>query len=169
MQPLPQLRKSGLAYRWVDRGALEPATISQIDIAIGTREQPTGISRAVTITAGGTSRGLVITLQMCSAGVLKFKRQAEELLQRSGIPWVLLRPGRLTDGPYTSYDLNTLLQATSGQRQDVQVPPPSPPFPSFRTYCAQAYGRLVLTSMASRRRRLRSLPCRTLHALGEDV
>ena len=59
------------------------------------------------------------------AGVLRFKRQAEELLERSGIPWVLLRPGRLTDGPYTSYDLNTLLQATSGQRQAVQVPPAS--------------------------------------------
>lgn len=35
----------------------------------------------------------------------------------------ILRPGRLTDGPYTSYDLNTLLQATSGTRQAVTVAP----------------------------------------------
>ena len=28
----------------------------------------------------------------------------------SGLPYTLLRPSRLTDGPYTSYDLNTLLQ-----------------------------------------------------------
>ncbi len=35
----------------------------------------------------------------------------------------ILRPGRLTDGPYTSYDLNTLLQATSGTRQAVTVSP----------------------------------------------
>lgn len=33
----------------------------------------------------------------------------------------IFRPGRLTDGPYTSYDLNTLLQATSGMRQAVTV------------------------------------------------
>lgn len=31
------------------------------------------------------------------------------------------RPGRLTDGPYTSYDLNTLLKATAGTRRDVIV------------------------------------------------
>ncbi|TQE01622.1 hypothetical protein C1H46_012761 [Malus baccata] len=32
------------------------------------------------------------------------------------LPW---RPGRLTDGPYTSYDLNTLLKATAGKRRAV--------------------------------------------------
>ena len=53
--------------------------------------------------------------------MLKYKRQAEQLLEASGLPYVLLRPGRLTDGPYTSYDLNTLLQATAGSRQDVQL------------------------------------------------
>lgn len=31
------------------------------------------------------------------------------------------RPGRLTDGPYTSYDLNTLLKATAGQRRAVVI------------------------------------------------
>ncbi len=51
------------------------------------------------------------------AGVLKYKRQAEELLESSGLPWTIIRPSRLTDGPYTSYDLNTLLKATSGTRQ----------------------------------------------------
>ena len=60
-------------------------------------------------------------VQLNFAGVLKFKKQSEQLLQQSGLPWVLLRPGRLTDGPYTSFDLNTLLRATSGARQAVQV------------------------------------------------
>ena len=55
------------------------------------------------------------------AGVLKYKRMAEQLLEGSRVPFVLLRPGRLTDGPYTSYDLNTLLRATAGSRQDVQA------------------------------------------------
>ncbi|KAK9867299.1 hypothetical protein WJX84_007169 [Apatococcus fuscideae] len=54
-------------------------------------------------------------------GVLKFKRQSEELLMRSGLAFTILRPGRLTDGPYTSYDLNTLLKATSGSRKDIQL------------------------------------------------
>lgn len=40
---------------------------------------------------------------------------------QSGLAYTILRPGRLTDGPYTSYDLNTLLQATAGNRQDIQV------------------------------------------------
>lgn len=33
----------------------------------------------------------------------------------------VFRPGRLTDGPYTSYDLNTLLKATAGQRRAVLI------------------------------------------------
>ena len=44
-------------------------------------------------------------------GVLKWKKEGERLLQQSGLPWTIVRPNRLTDGPYTSYDLNTLLQA----------------------------------------------------------
>lgn len=47
----------------------------------------------------------------CS-GVLKFKRESEQFLQSSGLPYTILRPSRLTDGPYTSYDLNTLLQVS---------------------------------------------------------
>lgn len=34
---------------------------------------------------------------------------------------LLARAGRLTDGPYTSYDLNTLLKATAGERCAVVV------------------------------------------------
>lgn len=45
----------------------------------------------------------------------------EGALQRSGIPYTIIRPGRLTDGPYTSYDLNTLLKGIAGSRQDVTL------------------------------------------------
>jgi hypothetical protein len=34
----------------------------------------------------------------------------EQALMDSGLPFTILRPGRLTDGPYTSYDVNTLLK-----------------------------------------------------------
>jgi uncharacterized protein YbjT (DUF2867 family) len=50
-------------------------------------------------------------------GVLRYKAEGEQTLRESGLPYTLLRPGRLTDGPYTSYDLNTLLKATSGTRR----------------------------------------------------
>ena len=54
-------------------------------------------------------------------GVLTAKAKGEAALQRSGLPWTILRPGRLTDGPYTSYDLNTLLKATAETRRKPQL------------------------------------------------
>ncbi|KAG4379954.1 hypothetical protein GLYMA_16G082200v4 [Glycine max] len=54
-------------------------------------------------------------------GVLKYKKMGEDFLRRSGIPFTIIRAGRLTDGPYTSYDLNTLLKATAGQRRAVLI------------------------------------------------
>ncbi|KAM0840201.1 hypothetical protein ACQ4PT_059820 [Festuca glaucescens] len=54
-------------------------------------------------------------------GVLKYKKMAEDFIRDSGIPFTIIRPGRLTDGPYTSYDLNTLLKATAGERRAVEI------------------------------------------------
>lgn len=54
-------------------------------------------------------------------GVLKYKKMGEDFLCNSGLPYTIIRPGRLTDGPYTSYDLNTLLKATAGQRRAVLI------------------------------------------------
>ena len=44
-------------------------------------------------------------------GVLDAKKQGEDYLINSGIPYTIIRPSRLIDGPYTSYDLNTLFKA----------------------------------------------------------
>jgi len=49
-----------------------------------------------------------------SYGVLDAKQKGEEAIISSGLPYTIIRPGRLIDGPYTSYDLNTLLKATTG-------------------------------------------------------
>ncbi|KAM0947853.1 putative NAD(P)-binding domain, NAD(P)-binding domain superfamily [Dioscorea sansibarensis] len=54
-------------------------------------------------------------------GVLKFKKMGEDFVRNSGLPFTIIRAGRLTDGPYTSYDLNTLLKATSGERRAVII------------------------------------------------
>lgn len=83
---------------------------------------PKTLARFVMVSSAGVDRTnkfpyLILNL----FGVLKFKKMGEQVLESSGLPFTILRPGRLTDGPYTSYDLNTLLQATSGSRRDVQI------------------------------------------------
>lgn len=54
-------------------------------------------------------------------GVLKNKKKGEDEVKTCNTPYTILRPGRLTDGPYTSYDINTLVKATSGERRAVVV------------------------------------------------
>lgn len=75
---------------------------------------PRGLGRYLLVTSAGVERQpnfpwCVLNLW----GVLTFKRAAEIALAESGLPWTVLRPSRLVDGPYTSYDLNSLLRATS--------------------------------------------------------
>lgn len=83
---------------------------------------PNSIKRVIFTSSCGVERQNSLPFNILNLfGVLKYKRQAEQLLEAAGLPYALLRPGRLTDGPYTSYDLNTLLQATSGSRQDVTL------------------------------------------------
>ena len=54
-------------------------------------------------------------------GVLDAKQKGEEAIIRAGLPYTIIRPGRLIDGPFTSYDLNTLLKAKTGGKLDVVV------------------------------------------------
>ncbi|HEY9651802.1 MAG TPA: SDR family oxidoreductase [Coleofasciculaceae cyanobacterium] len=54
-------------------------------------------------------------------GVLDAKQKGEEAIIRSGLPYTIIRPARLIDGPYTSYDLNTLLKAKTGGKLGVVV------------------------------------------------
>jgi uncharacterized protein YbjT (DUF2867 family) len=54
-------------------------------------------------------------------GVLDAKQKGEEAIISSGLIYTIIRPGRLIDGPYTSYDLNTLLKAKTGGKSGVVV------------------------------------------------
>ena len=47
--------------------------------------------------------------------------KGEEAIISSGLPYTIIRPGRLIDGPYTSYDLNTLLQAKTEGKLGVVI------------------------------------------------
>lgn len=81
---------------------------------------PASIKRFILTTSAGVERSNQFPFIILNAfGVLKYKRMAEKVLQASGLSYTIIRPNRLTDGPYTSYDLNTLLKGVSGERQDV--------------------------------------------------
>lgn len=54
-------------------------------------------------------------------GVLDAKLKAEQAIIDSGLPYTIIRPARLIDGPYTSYDLNTLLKAKTQGKLGVVV------------------------------------------------
>ncbi|XP_028782495.1 protein TIC 62, chloroplastic isoform X2 [Neltuma alba] len=81
---------------------------------------PSSVKRVVLVSSIGVTKFNDLPWSVMNLfGVLKYKKMAEDFLQSSGIPFTIIRPGRLTDGPYTSYDLNTLLKATAEQRRAV--------------------------------------------------
>lgn len=54
-------------------------------------------------------------------GVLDAKLRGEEAIKTAGLPYTIIRPARLIDGPYTSYDLNTLLRAKTNGKKAVVI------------------------------------------------
>lgn len=83
---------------------------------------PSHLKRFVLVSSQGVQRSDKFPYKILNLfGVLDEKLKAENLLKNSGLPYTIIRPGRLTDGPYTSYDLNTLIKATSGNRQKIII------------------------------------------------
>ena len=83
---------------------------------------PSHLKRFVLVSSQGVERSEKFPYKILNLfGVLDYKLKAENLLKSSGLPYTIIRPGRLTDGPYTSYDLNTLIKATSGSRKKIII------------------------------------------------
>ncbi|CAD7703955.1 unnamed protein product [Ostreobium quekettii] len=84
---------------------------------------PKTIQRFVMVTSAGVERVKQIPYNILNTfKVLTYKRKAEETLMDSGLPFTIFRPDRLTDGPWTSTDLNTLLKAdTKGTKKGVKL------------------------------------------------
>ncbi|PWZ58058.1 hypothetical protein Zm00014a_041620 [Zea mays] len=83
---------------------------------------PQTIKRLVLVSSIGVTKYNEIPWSIMNLfGVLKYKKMGEDFVRNSGIPFTIIMPGRLTDGPYTSYDLNTLLKATTGERRAVVI------------------------------------------------
>ena len=80
------------------------------------------MNRFVFVSSAGVKRYDAPPYSIMNAfGVLTAKEKAEELIKASGIPYTIVRPCRLTDAPYTSYDLNTLIKGESGARKEVLI------------------------------------------------
>ena len=83
---------------------------------------PRDLKRFVFVSSCGIVRKEDFPFKILNAfGVLDAKKKGEEAIISSGLPYTIIRPGRLIDGPFTSYDLNTLLQATTKGKVGVVV------------------------------------------------
>lgn len=83
---------------------------------------PRNIQRFVFVSSCGVERKDKPPYNILNAfGVLDAKQQGEQAIIQSGLPYTIIRPGRLIDGPFTSSDLNTLLKATTNGKSGVVV------------------------------------------------
>jgi uncharacterized protein YbjT (DUF2867 family) len=83
---------------------------------------PRNLQRFVFVSSCGILRKNQLPFNILNAfGVLDAKQKGEEAIISSGLPYTIVRPGRLIDGPYTSYDLNTLLRAKTGGKFGVVI------------------------------------------------
>lgn len=83
---------------------------------------PKELKRFVFVSSCGILRKDQLPFSILNAfGILDAKHKGEQAIIRSGLPYTIIRPARLIDGPYTSYDLNTLLKAKTGGKLGVVV------------------------------------------------
>jgi uncharacterized protein YbjT (DUF2867 family) len=83
---------------------------------------PANLQRFVFVSSLGVLRKDKPPFSILNAfGILDAKLKGEEAIISSGLPYTIIRPGRLIDGPYTSYDLNTLLKAKTEGKLDVVI------------------------------------------------
>lgn len=110
------------SFRWDFKSLFEGTNTPQKVDAEGIQNlviaAPKTIDRFVFISSCGVLRKNDFPFNILNAfGVLDAKLQGEAAIRTSGLPYTIIRPARLIDGPYTSYDLNTLLRAkTNGEK-----------------------------------------------------
>jgi uncharacterized protein YbjT (DUF2867 family) len=83
---------------------------------------PKDLRRFVFVSSCGVQRKDKLPYNLLNSfGVLDAKQEGELAIVNSGLPYTIIRPGQLIDGPFTSYDLNTLLQRTTNGTSGVVV------------------------------------------------
>ena len=108
------------ALRW--KGDNSPEKTDKVAIANLIQYTPSDIGRFVLISSAGVTRTDQFPFVILNLfNVLTYRRGIEKSVMSSGLPWTILRPSRLTDAPYTSTDLNTLIRGTRGSRLAVRL------------------------------------------------
>jgi uncharacterized protein YbjT (DUF2867 family) len=83
---------------------------------------PKDLKRFIFVSSCGVLRKDQLPFNILNVfGVLDAKLKGEMAITASGLPYTIIRPGRLIDGPYTSYDLNTLLRAKTDGKKAVAI------------------------------------------------
>jgi uncharacterized protein YbjT (DUF2867 family) len=124
--PSPNLMEWGIvflnsAYRDA-RAKNTPAKVDAQGVSNLVAAAPRNLQRFVFISSLGVLRKDKPPFSILNAfGILDAKLKGEEAIISSGLPYTIIRPGRLIDGPYTSYDLNTLLKAKTEGKLDVVI------------------------------------------------
>ncbi|MEL7142773.1 MAG: SDR family oxidoreductase [Cyanobacteria bacterium J06643_4] len=106
-----------------DRNARNgPDAVDAIGVANLVAASPKDLQRFVFVSSCGMARKDQFPYTILNAyGVLDAKGKGETALLRSGLPYTIIRPGQLTDGPYTSRDFNTLIKASTDSKLGVVV------------------------------------------------
>ncbi len=99
-----------------------PEAVDAIGVSNLVQAVPKDLQRFVFVSSCGVSRKDQFPYTLLNAyGVLDAKTKGETAIVRSGLPYTIIRPGQLTDGPYTSRDFNTLIQASTDSKLGVVV------------------------------------------------
>ena len=94
-----------------------PEAVDAIGVSNLVQAAPQGLQRFVFVSSCGVARKDQLPYVILNAyGVLDAKGKGETAILRSGLPYTIIRPGQLTDGPYTSRDFNSLVQATTDSK-----------------------------------------------------
>lgn len=99
-----------------------PAKVDAVGVSHLVNAAPKDLQRFVFVSSCGVERKDKPPYSLLNAfGVLDAKQQGEAAVMQSGLPYTIIRPGRLIDGPYTSYDLNTLIKAKTDGKQGIVI------------------------------------------------
>ncbi len=81
---------------------------------------PENLQRFIFVSSCGVERKNQFPISILNSfGVLDAKEKGETAIIKSGIPYTIIRPGRLVDEPFTAYDLATLLKTTTDSKLGV--------------------------------------------------
>ena len=116
------------SLRWDFANLFQPSNSPEAVDGTGVKNlvaaAPQDLKRFVFISSAGVLRKDELPYNILNAfGVLDAKLMGETAITASGLPYTIIRPARLIDGPYTSYDLNTLLRAKTDGNKDVKIEP----------------------------------------------